>query len=266
MNSIFISYSLNDVFAGKIIEGVKDLITENFVLLDCAQGIWEEKVSILESIKKCDYFICVFDSNNPNAMFELGYAMGKNKNIILIAEHNNLPYDLKSFEYIKRSDNINEIVMELNKRLYLSDPIPKEMICYSEYKENIMRAIDDKEFLDNMNYQDFEKIVFEYLKSQGLSIIYPGKMRDMGYDFHIPQFSCLVEVKKYNRNGKISLSIIRSLIGAMVENNAERGIIISSAGFTQSAINFVQDLKPNIILLSLRDLIKLDGNFISIFG
>lgn len=264
MNSVFISYSFNDVFAGKLMETMKDLLPNNFILLDYSQESWGQNVGILELVKKCDYFICVFDSNNSNVMLELGYAMGKNKNIILIAEYNDIPYDLKNFDYIKRSDNINEIVMELNKRLYLSSPIPKEMICYSDYKENIVKAIEDKEFLDSMNYRDFENIIYEYLKAQNLPIIYQGKERDTGYDFLIPKYSCVVEIKKYNRNGKISLSVIRSVLGIMVESNANKGIIISSTEFTKSAINFVQNLEHDIVLLSLQDLINLDGNFESI--
>lgn len=261
MNSIFMSYSFNDAFAGKLMVAMKNLLPDNFILLDYSQESWGQNVGLLEFIKKCDYFICVFDCNNPNVMLELGYAMGKNKNIILIAEHNDIPYDLKNFEYIKRSDNINEIVMELNKRLYLNPPVLKEMICYSEYKENIMRAIEDKEFLDNMNYRDFEKIIYEYLKAQNIPVIYKGQAKDMGYDFHIPKLNCVVEVKKFNKNVKISLAVIRALIGTMIENDADRGIIISSTEFTKSAINFVQNLQQHIVLLSLQDLIRLDGNF-----
>lgn len=264
MNSIFISYSFSDAFAGKLMAAIKDLLSDNFVLLDYSQESWGQNVGILEFVKKCDYFICVFDSNNPNVMLELGYAMGKNKNIILIAEHNDIPYDLKNFEYIKKGDNINEIVMELNKRIYLSHPALKERICYSDYKENIMRAIEDKEFLDSMNYRDFEKIIYEYLKAQNIPVIYQGQARDTGYDFQIPERNCVVEVKKYNRNGKISLSVIRAFIGTMIENDADKGIIISSTEFTKSAINFVQNLEQHIVLLSLQDLIKFDGNFESV--
>lgn len=126
MISLFVSYSFNDAFAEKLIATTKDLLPDDYILFDYAQERWGQNIGIFDLVKKCDYFICVFDSNNPNAMLELGYAMGKNKNIILIAEHNDIPYDLKNFEYIKRNDNINEIVMELNRRLSLNAPIVKK--------------------------------------------------------------------------------------------------------------------------------------------
>lgn len=135
------------------------------------------------------------------------------------------------------------------------------MTYYNDYKENIMRAIEDKEFLDSINYGDFENIVYEYLKAQNITVVYRGRARNAAYDFQIPDFDYVVEVKKYNRNGKISLSVIRELIATMVEYGAKRGIIISSTEFSRSAINFVQNLEQHIILLSLKDLIKLDGNF-----
>lgn len=50
----------------------------------------------------------------------------------------------------------------------------------------------------------------------------------------------------------------------MIENDADKGIIISSTEFTKSAINFVQNLEQHIVLLSLQDLIKFDGNFESV--
>lgn len=263
MSSIFISYSFNDAFARKLMESIKMLVPDAFFLLNYAEE--SRELGILDFIKKCDYFICVFDSNNPNVMLELGYAIGKNKNIILIAEYNDIPYDLKNFEYIKRSENINETVMELNKRICLSKPKPKEMLSYSDYKENIIRAKEDKNFLDNMDYRDFEKIIYEYLRAQNLEVVVQKITRDKGYDFYIPTLNCVVDVKKYSRNGKISLSIIRTFIGVMIENNADKGIIISSTEFTQSALNFVQNLEQEIVLLSLQDLLELDGIFASVF-
>ena len=265
MSSVFISYSFSDVFAGKIAEAVKNLLSENYIFLDYNHGNWEQNSSILETIKKCDYFICVFKSGNPNVMLELGYAMGKNKKIILIAEHDDIPYDLRSFEYIKRSENINEIVMELNKRICLSNPIPKEMICYCDYKENIMRAKEDKEFLDNMDYREFEIVIYEYLMAQNLEIVIQKMTKDKGYDFYIPKLNRVVDVKKYNRSSKVSLSVIRTFLGVMVENNVNKGIIISSTEFTRSALNFVENLEQQIVLLSLQDLLKLDGDFMSVF-
>ena len=60
MNSIFISYSFSDAFAGKLMAAIKDLLSDNFVLLDYSQESWGQNVGILEFVKKCDYFICAF--------------------------------------------------------------------------------------------------------------------------------------------------------------------------------------------------------------
>lgn len=270
MNSIFVSYSNNDILAKNIVATLDDSLLESGIVLYPDSFIWEYKENIrqhlIDSINKSNYFICFFDRSNPNIMFELGYALGKNKNIILIGDYGDIPYDLKDFSYIRRSDNTNEILMELNERLYSATFPNKEDICYNEYRVNIQRVIEEQDFLDKLSYQDFERIIYEYLTAQNLDIENPSLNRDGGYDFLIQDLNCLVEVKKYSKNSKIPLSVIRTMLGAMVEMNADKGIIISSSEFTNSAINFIKDLKLKIVLLTLQDLLKIEGDFLSIFN
>lgn len=270
MNSIFISFSYNDILARNIVDALKNSLLGSGIVLYPDSCFWEcgddIRRSLIDVINKSNYVICIFDRSNPNTMFELGYALGKNKNVILIGEYGDIPYDLKDFNYIKRSDNINEILIELNERLYSFAFPNKEIICYSEYRVNIQRAITEQDFLDKLSYQDFEKIIFEYLRAQNFNIEYPSSNRDTGYDFLIQELNCLVEVKKFSRNSKISLSVIRTMLGALVEMNADKGIIISSSEFTNSAINFVRELKQKVILLTLQDLLKIDGDFKSVFN
>lgn len=101
--------------------------------------------------------------------------------------------------------------------------------------------------------------------AQNLEIVIQKMTKDKGYDFYIPKLNCVVDVKKYNRSSKVSLSVIRTFLGVMVENNVNKGIIISSTEFTRSALNFVENLEQQIVLLSLQDLLKLDGDFMSVF-
>lgn len=266
MRSVFISYSYADILARNIVEGLKKSTIDNLTILTTDQGIggYNPETQLFDSIKKCDYFICIFDNYNPNVMLELGYALGRNKDIILVGDYNEIPFDLRNFDFIKRNENISDVLMELNKRMYSSEILPKEVICYKEYRENILRALNEQEFLDSLSYKDFEELIYEYLKAQNLPVDYQPVSRDRGYDFLLPTMNCLIEIKKFSKNNKISLSVIRALLGTMVENNMSKGIIISSSGFTQSAINFVQNLEREIVLLSLRDLLKIDGNFVSI--
>ncbi|KMZ55703.1 restriction endonuclease [Dorea sp. D27] len=265
MSSVFISYSYADILARNIVEGLKKSTIENLAILTTYQGIGgnNPETQLFDAIRKCDYFVCIFDNYSPNVMLELGYALGRNKNIILVGDYNEIPFDLRNFDYIKRNENISDVLMELNKRIYSSEILPKEVICYKDYKENILHALNEQEFLDGLSYRDFEELIYEYLKAQNLPVNYQPLTRDRGYHFLLPTMNCIIEIKKYSKNNKISLSVIRALLGTMVENNMSKGIIISSSGFTQSAINFVQNLKQKIVLLSLDDLLKIDGNFVS---
>ena len=48
MNSIFISYSFSDAFAGKLMTTMKNLLSDNFILLDYSQDSWGQNGGILE--------------------------------------------------------------------------------------------------------------------------------------------------------------------------------------------------------------------------
>ena len=123
-----------------------------------------------------------------------------------------------------------------------------------------------------IQFQEGIKDIFPHITSEETEEMYhnielPKRATkgSAGYDFYLPTLNCVVDVKKYSSSGKISLSIIRTFIGVMIENNVDKGIIISSAEFTQSALNFVQNLEQEIVLLSLQDLLELDGIFASVF-
>lgn len=268
MISIFISYSFNDSFTRNIVDAISDLCTSNMdgafncVTLEDSQDI---KWNLLESISKCSYFICILERFNPNIMFELGVALGANKKVIIIGEFVDIPYDLKDIPFIPKSKSVNEILAELSKYLYSGDIQKNKIICYENYKENLQQAMKNEDFINSISSREFEKIVYEYLKAQNLNVECSPRHMDAGYDFQILDKDCLVEVKKYNSSGKISLSVIRSLLGTMVEMGINKGIIISSSLFTKSAINYVNALKQKIVLLTIQDLLNLDGNFDSIF-
>lgn len=267
MNTIFISYSYNDITARNIVSKISKILNDFQIKIYSNDEFSNQDVrhNLTDKIDKCNLFICIFDSHNSNIMFELGYALGKNKKLMLIGDYNEIPYELKDFKFIAKSDNTNEILAEINGNLSLDTGYDKNVICYSEYLESIKRALIDQDFLDNMSYQDFEKVIYEYLKAQEIDVELPAMVRDCGYDFKISDLSCIVEVKKYKKNSKISLSAIRTLLGAMIEEQVDKGILISSSEYTMSALSFIQSLNQKIVLLTLQDLLTLNGKFKTVF-
>lgn len=89
--------------------GIKEALKE--LKIECIRADTEVRSSqILDKIKnkieRSRLIIAKIDSDNLNVYFELGYAMGQNKDVILIAESSlivNLPSDLKNWECITYS-------------------------------------------------------------------------------------------------------------------------------------------------------------------
>lgn len=78
-----------------------------------------EKITdiILEFINTSKYLICDISSERPNVYYELGYAHGRNKKVILIARQgSNIHFDIKDYNIIFY-ENMTELEKRLIKRL-----------------------------------------------------------------------------------------------------------------------------------------------------
>jgi len=99
----------NDVWKGGILRAAK---AESFVpirvdMINRSTNITED---IVESIAKCRLAIVDVTGNNPNVMFELGYAMAKDKqNIIISQSVDYLPFDIRNIRTIVYSNTWNGI-------------------------------------------------------------------------------------------------------------------------------------------------------------
>src|SRR5262249_13012902 len=60
----------------------------------CADRGWQEE--ILSAIKRCDVFVAVLENASPNVMFELGYALGAGKRVLLCRTNGSeIPFDIE---------------------------------------------------------------------------------------------------------------------------------------------------------------------------
>jgi hypothetical protein len=81
---------------------------------------------IVESIEKCRLAIIDVTGNNPNVMFELGYALAKGKsNIIISQSADYLPFDIRNIRTIVYSNTwsgIEELRVRLQDFLHAASP------------------------------------------------------------------------------------------------------------------------------------------------
>jgi hypothetical protein len=60
---------------------------------------------IMDIIKKSELIICMVSPPNPNVYFELGYAYGKRKKIVLLTNNTSLlPFNIRSYRHIVYED------------------------------------------------------------------------------------------------------------------------------------------------------------------
>ena len=267
MNSVFISCSYNDNYAKSMIEQLKQASSDSIDLINDKQLLSNKEVDAFDPIKKCDFFICIFDRTNTNIMLELGYALGQNKDVILIGDFGDIPYELRNYLFINKNEDINKVIMQIIEKTMKnkSDKKLKENYCFENKDELVV--MKNTELINTMNYKEFEDVIFDYLIKKNPSINIIKSKKDTMFDFLIPSLNCYIDIKKYNNNSKVSLSAIRSFLGLMIENNIKKGIVLSSVEFTLSALDFVKKVKGleyNIILLTLNNLLESDGNLTSI--
>jgi hypothetical protein len=120
------STEFNDVWKGGIQRAANELqmIPLRVDEINKSSNITDD---IVESIKKSHITIVDVTDNNPNVMFELGYALAKGKpNIIISQSADYLPFDIRNIRTIVY-DNTWSGIEELRSKLksFLQESAPK---------------------------------------------------------------------------------------------------------------------------------------------
>lgn len=110
----------NDVWKGAIEKATKNegLSAVRVDMINKSSNITDD---IIDSIKKCRVAIVDVSTNNPNVMFELGYAVALNKpNIIISQSVEFLPFDIRNIRtivYVNSWSGIEELRTKLQEFL-----------------------------------------------------------------------------------------------------------------------------------------------------
>ena len=265
MKKIFFSYSYNDKYALEIISFLKSHLSPyDYEVKNIEEQVYSGeniRQAISESINKCSIFICFVEQQNPNVMFELGYALGKNKKIVIVGDPQKIPYDVRGMAYMQKGSNPYEILSFLEKELNVQENIPPfHNFDPTHLQSNLKALVENPDLLDSLDGKEFEKLVWQWFEYKGYQQDSMSYTRDYGFDFLISHFdgvNAIVEVKKYKATSKVPVSIVRQLVGAMALEKVPVGIIVSSAPFTNSAKYFAEELEQKIFLWTINDLIRL---------
>jgi hypothetical protein len=110
----------------------------------------------------------------------------------------------------------------------------------------------------------FEEMLAELLSESGYHVKLTPETRDGGFDILAesansdgPAHLCLVEAKRYRRDRKIGVEIVRGLYGTLKDENAQRAILVTTSTFSKEAIAFQNRHPYEISLRGYSDLLEL---------
>ena len=164
-------------------------------------------------------------------------------------------------EYVEftKSDKKKDIVKKTNKiEEFFTDTTPEEALeyAYQEIKNSLAEEILDKVKSSPSDF--FERLVVELLVKMGYggSLKDAGratrKVKDEGIDGIIKEDKLgldviYVQAKKWE--GSVGRPEIQKFVGALAGQGANKGIFITTSGFSNDAINYIPRNDTKIVLI-----------------
>ena len=133
---------------------------------------------------------------------------------------------------------------------------------YEEYIETQSILKCYKEQIKNMSSRDFEFLVGNIFKKLGFSVKVTQETRDGGHDLIVTKaspipYTLIVECKHWGENHKVDVSVVRSVYGVQMAEQADQSVVVTSSKFTKDARKFAKERKNLMTLWDIDDLLEL---------
>jgi len=228
--------------------------------------MWEV---VQDAIKQAWIVIALMVRPSANVFYEMGYATGIGKRVIILADsESRLPSDLSSVSMIRFDHFDSSCISRLLDVLQRESDSDVNVVDYwlrdhrlSRMPEKIFEIYRDHPgTFERIDDRSFEEAVRNLFLSQQVKVEAPSSNSFARFDFLIHDFegkrTSVVEVKKYNASAKISVGQIQQLLGAVVAERADSGILIAPSEFTRTAADFASRCNPRIELWNMEELQK----------
>jgi hypothetical protein len=261
MKTILFAFSCDDHKAREVLSSVRvTLANQGYEALSTTElrpgDDWSK--SSTEMIKRASAVIAFVNERGSNVLFEIGYAIGLGKNVLLVSDMSDLPSDLRTVSAVDARCSPTEIAFEIVRQVsrfeahgwHMEAKLPdslQEMLEARSSRPEVFELVSRLHF-ERAIAQEFTKQGFEVEVAQGA---------EFGYDFRLRDNrgrSMLVEVKKLNPNSKASISTVQQLLGAVHAYEDSSALLICTSEFTNSARDFASRQSERIVLWSLDEL------------
>jgi len=137
------------------------------------------------------------------------------------------------------------------------DVVPKIVVASAALAERLKR---EPQSLYDLAPRQFELLIAELLEDLGYRVEVTRASRDGGYDLlayletELGILLCLVQVKRYRRDRKVGVELVRALHGTLDDARANHAILITTSSFTKDAQEFQRRHQYQLALKDYADI------------
>lgn len=225
---------------------------------------------ISAALRSADVVVAIVTDKNPNVFYELGLAAGAGVPTLIVARPSEaLPANLASVPYVQSTGDLLRDAQTIARRVKdlegLSSPKPAK---FPSAEAALRAASQDPAVLEALAPSEFERLVAELFKERGYEVSATPPTRDSGVDLFVrsPEDGqlLLIEVKKLSRQSRVSVEVVRRLLGTVsLTSGAVLGVLVSTSGFTGAAMALaaagpvvLRTLEEILAARSKRDLVE----------
>lgn len=128
---------------------------------------------------------------------------------------------------------------------------------------NLMRILQNKDYVYKLSPREFEEVVENVFKQQGFKTELTSQTRDGGKDIIACKvlagkpFIVYIECKKFGNEKRVGVNVVRAAYGVQMNDKVNKSIIVTSSYFTDGAIKFAAQQNTFIDLINIDELLKL---------
>jgi predicted RecB family endonuclease len=225
-----------------------------------SESYWSAEMSA--AIRRSDAVIALLNTPSNGVYFELGLAIGAHVPTLIVSPSvEGIPADLMSVPYLQLTgDPSHDVAVIVQRGSQVAEGRHRPQDAAQQTTDaGLLATTRDPSVLERLSPEEFETLVARLFRERGFTVSALARTGDIGADLVLgPDPVTIVEVKRYMQQNLVSVGAVRQLLGTLAITGAERGILVSSSGFTNAARALAAETP--VELLTLEDLLSTEEN------